>query len=505
MKRLFFFFAALAVLVSCNREKEIIPVADRQVSIVAKATETKTVLKDNAVEWEAGDAIALNFTKTEDNSIYLTTFSTIGGGATAVFKGTLPDYLSEGYDQTGYAVYPLTAMSDDGTVKFGLPSEVAVDATGTFSASENLSSAKVSLDALFTEGSEEVEFLNAFSIIRFKLNSGVKSLKITADAPLVGEADMAFDDNGRLAKSGEFTSSSSVITVTPPADGTFDGTTAYNVLVFPGTYTTLTAEMVDADGCTYTKENTGSYVFEAAKFYNFNFTDPSKFDRTYYFTATGRTFAQGEFVQTVFDDVADEVLTADADLKFTGHTTHEAYEANKSGYAVYPAASYSASGMTYSLPADGSATGLAELWTAPISLQNTEAAFTSVTAALAKVSFTVPAGVASAVITSDKGLVGTAPMTVTDGALVAGAGDGKEVTLSASQAYEFFVYPVEGATLTVTLTDAADQTITKSVSLTVAAGKTETITLDGELDFDKEGNFNHEGFTDGNNGNSIEF
>ena len=263
MKRLFLAVAALAALVSCNRGNELVPSQNfRNVSIVAKSAETKTVLQDNAVVWEASDAIKVRFDKTDASASHFETFTTAQGGATATFAGTLPNDVSEtgGYNDTGYAVYPAAAMDDNGTVSFTLPSNVTVDASGTFSASENLSSAKVSLTDLVSDGTTSANFLNAFSIIRFKLDSDVQTLKLTADAPLVGTATMVFNDEGRLVKSGDFTTPSNVLNITAPTGG-FDGTTAYNILVFPGSFNTLTAEMTDKDGCTYRKENNGTYDF----------------------------------------------------------------------------------------------------------------------------------------------------------------------------------------------------------------------------------------------------
>ena len=509
MKRLFLAVAALAALVSCNRGNELVPSQNfRNVSIVAKSAETKTLLQDNAVVWEASDAIKVRFDNTEAEApaYHFETFTTAQGGAEATFAGTLPNDVSEtgGYNDTGYAVYPAAAMDDNGTVSFTLPSNVTVDASGTFSASENLSSAKVSLTDLVSDGTTSANFLNAFSIIRFKLDSDVQTLKLTANAPLVGTATMVFDNEGRLVKSGDFTTPSNVLNITAPTGG-FDGTTAYNILVFPGSFNTLTAEMTDKDGCTYTKENSGTYNFAAAKFYNFNFTDPSKFDKEYSFTGTGRVFAEGDKIQTVFDDVASEVLTADAEGKFTGHTTHGEYEANKTGYAIYPSTSYTESGISYTLPADGT-TDIADLWSASVSLKATEATFASVTSSLAQLSFTVPTGVKSVKIASDKGIVGTASMTVTDGVLVAGAGDGNTITVTEEKTYTLYVYPVESANLTVTLTDAADETVEKTMTLTVAAGATQNLDLSGDLNFDKNGNFTHEGFENGNgNEGAIEF
>ena len=122
-------------------------------------------------------------------------------------------------------------------------------------------------------------------------------------------------------------------------------------------------------------------------------------------------------------------------------------------------------------------------------------------------SFVVPEGVASVAIVSDKGIVGTAEMTVgTDGKFTAANASGKSVSVTGGTSYEFYVYPVTDASLTVTLTDGAGQTVKLDpISLTVAAGGSKALDLSGELNFDKNGNFTNEGFGDGLDGGKIEF
>ena len=500
MKKLLFSCAALAALVACNQNGGMNPPTERQVSIVANTAETKTTLSENAVLWEVNDAIKVRFDKT-DAASHFETFTTTGSGAAATFTGTLPNDVSVtgGYNDVAYAVYPASAMTEDG-ISATLPA--AVTASTSFASGDNLSSAVVDLSDLAGTGTASATFKNAYSIIRFTLDPEVKTLVLTADAPLVGTAAMVFDGDGRLVKSGEFTSSSETLTINPPAGG-FVANAVYNVLVFPGSFSSLKADMTDTDNCTFSKE-VEDLTFDAAKFYTFNFTNPANFDKTYSFFATGRTFADNDEVQVVVPETpsADAVLTY-ADGKFTGKTTHANYDADESGYALYPASAYNSGSISYNLPADGTQP-TDELYAAPFSLKDESVTFTSVTSSLAQLSFTVPAGVESVKIASDKGIVGTASMTVTDGVLVAGAGDGKEINVTTGT-YTLYVYPVEAATLTVTLTDAADDTVEKEMTLTVAAGETKTLDLSGDLNFDKNGNFTHEEFTDGNGGDAIEF
>ena len=505
MKRLFFAVAALAAMVSCNRGNELVPSQNfRNVSIIAKSAETKTVLEENAVVWEANDEIKVRFDKTDKSASHFETFTTTEDKAEATFAGTLPNDVSAtgGYNTTGYAVYPADAMAANGTVSFTLPSEVTVDATGTFSASENLSSAKVSLADLVSKGTTSANFLNAFSIIRFTLDPDVETLKLTANNPLAGAAEMKFDDNGRLVVDS-FTSGGKELTISAP-EGGFKENAIYNVLVFPGTSMSLTAAMTDADNCTFEK-TVDNLTFAAAKFYEFNFTNPDNFDKLYSFTASGRDFADDDKIQVVVSETAsaNAVLTY-ADNKFSGKTTHANYDADKPGYALYPASAYNSGNISYTLPADGTQP-TDELYAAPFSLKDESVTFTSVTSSLAQLSFTVPTGVTSVKIASDKGIVGTASMTVTDGVLVAGAGDGMEINVTGGTEYTLYVYPFEAAALTVTLTDAAGaETTLDAQNVSLTKGNVTTLTING-AEFDKGGNFTHEEFVDGNGGNAIEF
>ena len=508
MKRLFLAVAALAALVSCNRGNELVPSQNfRNVSIVAKSAETKTVLDGDAVKWEANDEIKVRFDKTDvsPSTSHFETFTTAQGGATATFAGTLPNDVSQtgGYDATGYAVYPATAMDDNGTVSFTLPYTRNV-ASGSFPSGQNLSSATVSLNDLNTSGSATATFKNAFAILRFTLDPNIKSVKITASENLAGQASMKFtdvaEDAGRLVVDN-FSDGKNTLTLTPSeGDETFDATKAYNILVYPGTHTALSVEMVDKDGCVYTKEISGNYSFAAANYYTFNFN--YAFVKVYSFAAAGRTFNANEEIAVVYNDataVVQEAIAEYVDEKFTvNQIAAVAHGEDITGYAVYPATAYDSNNdkITYTLSAEGP---LTELYSAK--LGDETVTFNSVESALAKVTFTAPAGVKSVTITSDMGLVGEAVMTVNDeGKLVADEGSIKTVTVSTpdSKEYTINVYPVSGADLTVTLIDAANDTVEKEMTLTVAAGATQNLDLSGDLNFDKNGTFKHEGFVDGN-------
>ena len=194
-----------------------------------------------------------------------------------------------------------------------------------------------------------------------------------------------------------------------------------------------------------------------------------------------------------------DVVTAAQDGSFTGNTTHDSWEANADGYAIYPSARYNGGDMSFTIPADGSAVTDA-LYSAKFSLQTDELTFTPATDALAKLLFTVPAGVSAVEITSDKGFVGTATMTVDEnGKLVAGTANGNTITLESveAQPYTLDIFPVSGANLTVTLTTVGGATSQEFQNQTVAAGGTMSLTINGEIDLNMDGDFTHEDFTVG--------
>jgi len=111
------------ILVSSCHQEEIVDVPqEREVSIVATASDTKTLLQQNAVMWEDGDAIDVVLTGPSSVSVSEFVTSIDGGGpaASAKFVGLLgPEVsLAGGFNDRGFAVYPSgvtgggTGMSD---------------------------------------------------------------------------------------------------------------------------------------------------------------------------------------------------------------------------------------------------------------------------------------------------------------------------------------------------------------------------------------------------------
>lgn len=495
MKKIILSFVALAAVVACNQDKGL--EQSRRFTIKAGANETKTLLDGDAVKWQSGDAIALRFVSDDKTSV--TTFTTAGTGTSVDFTGSLAnDVTVAEYGTSGYAVYPATAMDNAGNVTATLAGNVTAYENGSFVNGDNLASAVVSLSELKDNGSTSATFLNAFSIIRFTVPADVTSVEITADGNLAGSASFDFNADGRL-EAGDWTNEIKTIVVNPEGE-TFTASKTYNVLVYPGTFTSLKAKLTDTDGCVFEKTNEGSFAFEPAKFNTFNFH--TKFVKAYEFAATGKTFAEGDAIMAVYKDESkvlfEETLAASADNKFSVTLPKDVIDGATAGFAVYPSTAYDMTSdkITYTLAATGTP---AELYAAKLTVGAAEAAFTEYAPATLK--FSVPAGVQTVAIASDMNFVGTAEMTVdaSTGKLVAGTPDGNTVDLTpagSATTYSLNVFPVTGANLTFTLKDAQGRVVTKTATATVAAGGSLTLDL-GNISFEQSGSFAAEGFTAG--------
>lgn len=505
MKKVVLSLVALSALMSCVQNEVTEPTQSRKVSLVAHANQAKTTLNGDAVHWENGDAVSLCFKS--DADIYTQVFTTAGSGASAKFTGTIANEVTvaNGYAETGCAVYPSTAMATDGDVEFTLQSQVVAKENGSFASGTNLSSAVVSLADLSEDGSADASFKNAFSIIRFTLDGNVTSLQVTADNYLSGAADFELQEDGRLAVS-TWTSGAKYLYVTPEND-TFTAGKTYNVLVYPGEFTSLSVFLTDASGCTYEKTITGEFTFAASEYYTFTFN--TQFAKGYWFIGKGYSFvADVDKIMTVYtsNDVVlhEEVLTAQAGNKFEGNLPESVVTGeNVKGFAVYPSTAYNAATdkISYTLPNHVNAsTTLDKLYTAYLYVGIEEAQFTSITSALSKLKFDLPANIYSVKVESTTNIVGTAEVTVNAaGKPVVGMGSSKTVTVNPNGeagVYEVYVFSLAGADLTITYADGAGKEIVDTNPGLPSEGEDEPVVLP-EFKFDRDGMFTNEAFTDG--------
>ena len=299
MKKYFMiFFAAVAALVSCHKEPVQGPQPEQpqyedahEVTIEA-GTLSKTVLAGDQVMWEGGDEIALIFQHSTDAPHVNKTFANEEKEQTserAIFRGLVPNSVTvdAGYNDLGFAVYPKTAIQENGTFVHAIPAEQVAKANGSFASGLNLSSAALALSEMGEGQSTKTDFRSALSILRLTLTSDVKSVTLTGTAPLAGTAPLQMyyneenaedADNGRLlVAEGAWSETSTSVTLLP-ADGaaTFtEGT--YNILVWPGKQEGLTITVDFKNLGEYEKTSSISTskpaTFKPAKYYKLNFNN----------------------------------------------------------------------------------------------------------------------------------------------------------------------------------------------------------------------------------------
>ena len=312
MKRYFMMFsAAVAALVSCHKEPNLEPVPEPQVESHEVTIEagilSKTVLDGDAVMWEGSDEIALVFTHTSSAPHVNKTFvnqEAVQTKARALFKGQLPNDVSQdnGYNDLGFAVYPETAIDDDGVFSHNLPATQVAKANGSFPSGCNLSSAALALSEMGEGGSTKTDFRNALSILRVALSADIESVTITGTAPLAGtaplqmyynSADKDNVNNGRLLvdAKGTWSDASTSVTLTP-ADGTTFENKTYNILVWPGKQEGLTITVNYKNIGEYEKVSSISTdkpaTFKPAMYYKLNFKNTEELVIEEFDTALGK-------------------------------------------------------------------------------------------------------------------------------------------------------------------------------------------------------------------------
>ena len=283
MKRyLFVFFAALSAFMSCQKEQPEELQDQQMIEFEIEAgIQSKTTLDGTTVLWEGGDRLALVFQKTGDrphvNKTLVNTQST-QSTPRATFKGRIPMDVSEdnGYQDIGMAVYPVSAVTDQGAFSHDLPSVQEAMPSGSFPSGCNLSYAALSLTDIREDGSVTADFASAMSLLRLMLSPDIESVTVTGTAPLSGTAPLQIAD-GRLAvvQGGKWSEKSNSVTLMAPAEG-FEAK-IYNMLVWPGRQEGLSIKVNFRNIGEYEKISSISpqqpVVFKPGKFYNLNFTN----------------------------------------------------------------------------------------------------------------------------------------------------------------------------------------------------------------------------------------
>ena len=284
MKRILMIFAATAAVVSCRKTEELIQPQAPEVTITAE--HLKTVIDDKgAVTWDGDEMISVLFKKGTEEFHVEQYENENEAGLTAKFVGTIKGHvtIANGWNDVAYCVCPSLSVDDKtGTVKHSLPAEQYAHASvdGSFETGLNLSYAPISLEALENQSQEKVMFENALSVLRLVPGSDdITSITINASDPLVGEAPMVFDSEGKLVidSDGTWGESSNSVVLRPSEDNEcFTKGVTYNILVYPGAHTSFSVTLNYKEYGDYTKRLKSAPTFAPAKYYTIGFTSDSE-------------------------------------------------------------------------------------------------------------------------------------------------------------------------------------------------------------------------------------
>ena len=309
---------------------------------------------------------------------------------------------------------------------------------------------------------------------------------------------MQFDGDGRLEVKA-MNAGEKVLTVTPAEGESFDASKVYNLLVYPGTHTSLSVEITDIHGCTFTQEVRGNYEFVPANFYTFNFN--TSYVKVYTFSVnSGLTVSAGTELAVVYKDatsvVQSETVAAGSDLKFTVNQIQQVVHGeNIKGYAVWPAEAFDNNKINCWMDnTNGGKFGWGTEPTKVAVLGAEKVDFKDPVAAMGKITYTVPVGVTVVKISSDQPISGQREIVVAENGelTLPGTAGAKDVT---NPLDEFYVYPISNATLTATLSDGTATVTKQFTGVSIAAGQTKNLDMSG-VSFDKNGSFENEDFND---------
>lgn len=228
------YLSLASVLLSACAMKEIEDVpetpAEDQVSfqaVFADDMNTKTELHDGtSVWWKSSEEINLFY-----GSSYSGKFTSTNASASssAVFTGSLEGIVYNENDKF-WAVYPYSSENtcDGSSVTLSVPAEQVAVAGGF---------ADKMLPTVAIADGRTLSFYNICGGVRFSVTkSGIKSvtLKGNADETLAGKVKVVFGESGRPEVS-QVLSSETLLTLTPPDNGTFVVGKDYYFIALPGT------------------------------------------------------------------------------------------------------------------------------------------------------------------------------------------------------------------------------------------------------------------------------
>ncbi len=247
MKRIFLLLAAVAAFASCVKENDLVPdqpetQADNIVTLKATSSDTKAVLDGADVLWYGEETVEVVLQKSGSPAYNIELTANVDEAIkNATFTGEISEEAKNdtGLEETGWAVYPNTAVPDpwDGFLHYTLTETQ----NGTDIA--HISSARVNT-ADIQAGAANASFNNFLTLLKITVPEGVNEVSLTANYGIVGTANLNKPDaEGKLS----VYSYSSKKTVTLSTGSELDPGTVYSVLVFPGTAETLTLSMTGND------------------------------------------------------------------------------------------------------------------------------------------------------------------------------------------------------------------------------------------------------------------
>lgn len=357
MKKFILLLAAFAALVSCTKEN---PVTDSDETTVtegetieigflayapgseSETPESKSVLASNgySVLWEDGDEVRVVFPKkiTNTSSIEQDLISEMVADisnpqSSAYFNGSVSGWYQSGYDDQGFALYPVD-VSYLGSKKFGynLEKRQVAGENGSFGR-YNLAMSHVYYSAM-SSNKAKAKFLNACSVLKLTFPVDVASVEIASnsDMPLSGDARLGLDyttgNYGILAgydlngdgyiddalnwttkdaslrlKVDEFVTANTSVVLSNGESGLQAGVT-YNIVVWPGTHSSgLTFTFTDAEGKTCVKSTSQEVALEASKYDTFNFMSSFEFKEPPYLNINSTSLTAAAAGQNLTFDI----------------------------------------------------------------------------------------------------------------------------------------------------------------------------------------------------------
>ena len=304
MKKIVLLLAAAVALASCVKENtfEQTQPADGLVTIKALAMDTKTTLgettgeegsRQTAVLWEATDKIMVVYENVDgdnNNDDIITEFEVSGTpeGTSATFKGQYnsTDFPAKAKSRP-IAVYPSSSVTDDGQGNFVIEHNLPEEQYGINLSGLLLSSA-VLKDEDLMEGTATATFNNALTLLKVVVPEGVKSVALTSDKGLVGDAqftvsntyseEQVWDDDSEgyvtnvTEATGKLGGLGNNNTVTLSDGGAELDAKTYHVLIYPHNASTFKVTMTGMTDDVKYESTLTNLTFTAGEFRTLNLT-----------------------------------------------------------------------------------------------------------------------------------------------------------------------------------------------------------------------------------------